>query len=157
MLFSPLYVYKCQFLFYFFPQALLRTLSDLFNLSRYPLAGQLCHWCHGGRSSDLQHPLHRHLRLQLGPAGQRSHAGRAEKPDRAGPSARNSKGTAFICEFTLSVGGIADIPHWQWSWDWKDRMSSVRIIWMNLHNDCLNQVFNIRGGFRKIENWFVSY
>lgn len=88
----------------FSPQALLRTLRDLFNPSRYPPVRRLRHRRHGGHSSDLQHPLHRHLRLQLGPAGRRGRDGRAEEPDKASPSARSSQGTAFISELTrLSV------------------------------------------------------
>lgn len=88
----------------------LRTLCDLFDPSRYPPVGRLCHWCHGGRGSDLQHPLHRHLCLQLGPAGRRGRDGWAEQPDKASPSARNSQGTAFIFQFKLlSVRWRADI------------------------------------------------
>lgn len=55
----------------------------------------------GGHSSDLQHPPHRHLRLQQGPAGQWGRDGRAAQPDRASPLAGNSQGTAFISQFTL--------------------------------------------------------
>lgn len=96
----------CCFLFPFFfsfcaslpPNS---DLCDLFDVTRYPPVGWLCDGCHGGHSSDLQHPLHRHLRLQLGPEGRRGRDGRAAEPDRASPPARSSQGTAFISKFTL--------------------------------------------------------
>lgn len=69
--------------------------------SRYPPVGRPCHRRHGGRGSDLQLPLHRHLRLQLGPAGRRGWVGWAPRPDRAGPSAGNSQRESFISELKL--------------------------------------------------------
>ena len=91
------------------PSELWSTWSFLPGPSRYPPSERLCHWRHGGRSSDLQHPIHRHLRLQLGPAGRRGQAGRAAQTDSESPAARNSQGTAFISKFTLvSVWRRAD-------------------------------------------------
>lgn len=91
---------KCQFCFVF-----VWSFSELsvtfFHPCRYPPAGQLCHWFHRGHSSDLYHPRHRRLHLQRGPSGWWGRDGWTEEPDRVGPSARNSQGTAFISEFRL--------------------------------------------------------
>lgn len=85
----------------FFFQSFLTLISDLLDPPRYPLAGRLCHWCHGGHISDLQFPLHRHLRVQLGPARRRGWDGRATHPDAGSPPPRNSQGMAPISKITF--------------------------------------------------------